>query len=293
MDFLTDDSGAMKTVIEVRLSEKWANDELGASVGEPMGERNQPPYARRVVLEVGDPLLDDLKARLSRTNYRPAVLVDREYTASELSTAELFQLVINEYFHRDACGEDYGTEYDDSSACPRCGAGRLQLSPLRLDLSLVRKGVDVVRTIAIDELVVSQRFLDLLGENHVTGYFANEVEHVGKAKAKGRWYQLSVTGRVGETVNPTRFGIGYFEDDSLGSYVCPEHKLSGLHLISEAFVRRQTLENVDIALTDNRVGMRSGVVMPTPIIVVTPRFVQFVTANGIRGVKLEIVHIVD
>lgn len=283
----------MKTVIEIRLSEKWASDEIGDSLGERMGEPNQPSYVRRVVLEVGDPRLDELKNCLARTNYHPAVLLDREYTVSELSSAELFHFITTECFHHDACGEDYGTIYNDSNACPKCGAGRVQLSPLRLDLSLVRERVDVVRTIAIDELIVSQRFLDLLGKSHLTGYSATEVEHVGKRKPKSRWYQLTVTGCAGETVNPTHFGINYFEEDSSGRYACPEHKLSGLHLLSEAFVSRKTLERVDIALTANRIGMRSGVVMPAPIVLVSPRFFRFMITNEIRGCKLEVGHIVD
>jgi hypothetical protein len=283
----------MKTFVDVRLAEKWANQAFGTSLGQPMGEDGQAPYARRVVLEVGDPRLDDLKARLKRDRYYPAVIVDREYGTEELASAQLFQLIITECFHDDACGEDFGTEYDDSNACSTCGAGRVQLSPLRLDLSLASSGVDIVRTIAMNEIIVSERFMDLLRQNCLSGFHLNEVEHVGTNKPKGRWYQLNVTGRAGPTVEPTHFGINYFEEDAEGTYVCREHMLSGLHILSEAFVSRKNIEAADMTATSNRTGLRSGVLMPTSLILVSPRCVNFITDNNIQGCKMEVAHVVN
>ena len=206
----------MKTFVEIRVLEKWANQEFGPSLGEPLSDPGQPAYVRRIVLEVGNPRLDDLRARLKRDNDHPAVGVEREYTDAELSSAELFQLIVTDCFHPDACGEDFGTEYDDSNACPKCGAGRIQRSPLKLDLSLAKRGADIVRTIAMGELIISQRFADLLRQYGITGYRTSEVQHVGKREPKGRWHQLIVTGKAGHTVDPTHFGINFFEEDSEG-----------------------------------------------------------------------------
>jgi hypothetical protein len=283
----------MKTFVEIRLLEKWANQQYGSSLGQPISIDGERPFVRRVVLEATDPRLADLKARLERDEQKPAVLVQREYTPMELASAELFQLIITDGFADDCCGEDWGTEYDDSNACPICGAGRTQLSPLKLDLSLAPVGLDIVRTIALNECVVSERLVEVMQRCGITGYQVQPVEHEGIDEPKGRWFQLIVTGKVGHTVEPTHFGISYFDEDTQGTYVCQEHMLSGLHILSEAFIKRQNIENVDMALTSNRTGIRSGVLMPTPLILVSPRFYQLVGENNILGCKVEIARIVD
>jgi hypothetical protein len=214
------------------------------------------------------------------------------YTAQELANAELFHLmIIGELI--DACGEDFGTEYDDRNACPVCGAGRLQRSNLRFDLSSLPATLDLGRTLALDEWLISRRLADVMRRQAITGYQVKEIEHKGKRPPKGMWYQLIVTGSAGHTVDPTHFGIDYFTDDLEGKHTCPAHFLSGLHVLSEVYVNRKNLENVDLALTTNRIGIRSGGFMPTPLIMSSPRFYQLITQNKIQGCKMEIARIVD
>jgi hypothetical protein len=47
-----------------------------------------------------------------------------------LSSAQLFQLKINKVF--EPAGEECGTEYNEGTACPFCGTGADQVSPLFL-----------------------------------------------------------------------------------------------------------------------------------------------------------------
>ena len=281
----------MKTLIEIRANEDWTNREYGSSLGEPLLVGGTP-FVRKIVLDVGDPRLADLKARLERDHKRPAVSVSREYTVLELSNAELFQFFITDGLS-DSCGEDFGTEYDDSRACPTCGAGRVQCSPLRLDLSLMPVGLDIARTIALNEWIVSQRLVDLMQRHSLTGYYLQQVEHKGKKQPKEHWYQLIVTGKVGQTVIPTHFGLNYFEEDTERLYMCPQHLHSGLHVLSEVFVSRQNVENVDLALTSNRIGRRNGALRPCPMILASPRFYQLFTQNKIQSCRVEIAHIID
>ena len=219
----------MKTLIDIRVLEDWANREFGSSLGQVLTDDGEHAFVRRIILEIGDPRLADLKARLERDHKKPAVLVNREYTNLELSDADLLQLIITAQFHQDACGEDFGTEYDDSGACSICGSGRVQSSPLRLDLSLAPSGVEIARTIALNEVIISQRFVDLMLRHRITGFHVREVEHTGNRKPNGHWYQLFVSGTAGQTVEPTHFGMNYFEDDIHGAYRCSTHLLSGLH----------------------------------------------------------------
>ena len=283
----------MKTLLEVRVLEKWAAQQYGSTLGTPISNPGQTPFVRKIVLEAGDPRLADLKERLDKDHDKPAVLIQRQYDATELLQADLFHLIITECFNLDVCGEDYGTQYDDSSACSICGKGRIQISPLRLDLSLAPSGIDIARTIALNEVVVSERFVELIEGHHFTGCRVQAIEHVGKKKSKGRWYQLIVTGSVGPSVAPTRYGISYFDDDVSGAYTCREHLLSGLHILSEIYLKRAVRETYDLALTDNRIGRRSGVLMPTPLMVASRRCYELITKNHVTGCRFEIARLVE
>lgn len=281
----------MTTFVEIRVPEKWATQVYGSSLGQSLLV-NGEPFVRRIVLESTDPRLAELKVRLKRDHKKPAVLIERVYMPQEVASAQLFQLFITNGL-QDVCGEDFGTQYDDKNACPRCGAGRIQRSPLKLDLSLIPEGLDIANSIALNEWVVSQRLVELMEALGITGYCVQQVEHIGKSKPKMQWHQLIVTGSAGRTIAPTHFGINYFEEDTDGDYICAEHMLSGLHIVSEVFVSRKTLDNVDIALTANRVGRRSGVLMPAPMILISPRLHQLVTQHMIQACKVEIAHIVE
>jgi hypothetical protein len=90
----------------------------------------------------------------------------RKYTKTEKDDAEIFHLVITAAF--EPTGEECGTEYDDHDCCSYCGAGRQQVSELKLNLRRVPKNKDIARTIA-DEWIVSERFTALCRERRVSG----------------------------------------------------------------------------------------------------------------------------
>jgi hypothetical protein len=69
-----------------------------------------------------------------------------------------------------------GTVYDDSTACPHCGAGRTQVSDLILDLRKAPRNRDLACTIA-DEWIVSQRLAELLVDAEMTGFELRPVRH--------------------------------------------------------------------------------------------------------------------
>ena len=67
--------------------------------------------------------------------------VRRTYQRGELEGAELVHLIPTGAF--EPVGEDCGTQYDESAACPYCGAGRVQTSPLALDLRRYQPDHDI------------------------------------------------------------------------------------------------------------------------------------------------------
>ena len=68
----------------------------------------------------------------------------RIYSKDEFRQAQCFQITPHIY---RLCGENYGTAYDDSSACPICGSGARQLSPLKLSKSKMPR-TDLAMTFA-------------------------------------------------------------------------------------------------------------------------------------------------
>src|SRR5262245_42237006 len=106
----------MRELVDIRLSETWAQLHLDPTWGKPMPlPGGASPMVRQVVLETSDPRLATLKTKLSTTKSGMTTASDfREYEDQELTEAALLRLIITKVI--PACAEDYGTVYDDSQA---------------------------------------------------------------------------------------------------------------------------------------------------------------------------------
>jgi hypothetical protein len=100
--------------------------------------------------------------------------IKRKYTATELRSADVFRLEVTSVF--EPPGEECGTVYDESTACPKCGAGATQVSDLRLDLRKAPRTKDIARTIA-GEIIISQRTAELIVDNGFEGVELRPVQH--------------------------------------------------------------------------------------------------------------------
>ena len=100
--------------------------------------------------------------------------VRRKYNRAELASAEVFSLTITPVF--EPAGEECGTVYDNSTACPHCGVGRTLNSPLVLDLRRIPKGKHIACTIA-HEVVVSERLAELIRNEVINGVEIQPVMH--------------------------------------------------------------------------------------------------------------------
>jgi hypothetical protein len=227
----------------------------------------------------------------------------RRYTERELAEAELFRLVIAKIFEPE--GESCGTVYDESTACPLCGAGRTQVNDLHLQLRAAYQGwpsipkakhTGVARTIA-DEVIVSYIVADLMKEHGISGAELRPVRGSGeRAKVTPLWKQLCVIGNAGRTVPPTEIGLGPFRhtdvDTDGKNYRCPRGHVSGLSLLSEVYLKRKAWDGRDIAATEDMFGLRAGVLVPAPLLLISQRFYQLLKENNVKGFKVEVAHLV-
>lgn len=111
------------------------------------------------------------------------------------------------------------------------------------------------------------------------------------------WHQLVIASRPVPTVPPTRFGVNPFDDDPEGKYCCALGHVSGLNLLSEVSVARDEWDGSDISCTEDLVGMPRrpgdvhGVRVPSPMLLISPRFRNLLVANKIKGFRTEVAYL--
>ena len=341
----------MKESVELRVAEEHVASVFGPAEGRSLGS------VRRVVIAADDPRSSRIGALqrrlLARNDYFFAGWrIRRTYTQQELAAATLFHLIFAAVF--EPAGEQCGTVYDETAGCPRCRAGRRQVSALRLDLRKVPRGKDLARTIA-DEWICSQRAAETVVRERLGGFELRLVEHkavraydpvdLGSVPAGRRllaratragidpgswefvvwlnspeqsrdcqqahfehrrqeeaaearrgvappaWYQIIPTSRPLTIVAPTRCGVDPFDGESPELHVCPNGDTIGLNLLSEVSVSGGLPTGIDIAATGQYVGVRSGVLIPAPLLLVSQRFREVLESNGLRGYRTEVAHV--
>jgi hypothetical protein len=191
----------MIETLDIRLRHDRVVEQFGDGIGEPLyvcgaamwneldeaGKKLLRPMTRKIVIRIDAPFFPELGRRiLSDENgaadgdVASAVLIHRRYTTSELRNSELVQIKVHLGFKYS--GEVTGTLYDDRETCPICGNGRVQVSPLRLDLSRGPTNADIARTLA-NEIVVSERLAQAIRDESISGVELAPVEHSGRKPA--------------------------------------------------------------------------------------------------------------
>ena len=165
----------MREIVEFRINEDFASQLFADNEGERLGDS-----VRKVELATDDPRFQrvgELQGQIraaTNSSFFYGRITHRYYTTDELSAAACFHLMVMAAF--EPAGEECGTKYDESTACPKCGAGATQVSDLRLDLRRVPKGKDIARTIA-DEIIVSQRLAEKMLDAGLTGFELRRVRY--------------------------------------------------------------------------------------------------------------------
>ena len=174
----------MKEFCEFRVQEQHASRLFAPCEGKKLGWTklfgDKFVTVRKVELSVDDPKfkrVGELEALIKKEPHGfffAGWNLYRRYTTEEIRAAEIFQLRNAPAF--EPTGEECGTVYDETVACPACGAGRKQVSPLRLNLRKISKTKDLARTVA-NEWVVSQRLVNALVDANISGIEFQPVRH--------------------------------------------------------------------------------------------------------------------
>lgn len=281
---------SMKETCEFRVVEELAPQLFRAEEGRRLGNS-----VRKVEMETNDPrfgaigrLQVETRAQTNRSFFYGWIL-KRSYSASELRNAACFHLLFKSTF--EPAGEECGTTYAESTACPRCGAGAKQTSLLFLDMNRIPKSMDFCRTIA-GEVVVSRRVVELFARHEITGAELRPVRSKGASSAESKeWFQLTVQGLQAEVTAPTRVGIDPFDDDEKGEWRCPNGDLLGLNLLSEITITAASRGSADIIRTRPFVGIRRGLLRPEHLILISPKLAKLIESEKIKGCGIEIAHL--
>lgn len=110
-------------------------------------------------------------------------------------------------------------------------------------------------------------------------------------KAQPVWYQMIVNSATAEIVPPTRTGINPFDDDARGECRCPLGDLLGLNLLSEVSISAASRGDADVVQTRQFIGVRGGLLRPTRVVIISPRFWRFLRNARVAGIGLEVVHL--
>ncbi len=281
----------MQETVELRLMDSVASKYLSPDVGECISYT-----ARRLVVSPNDPLYEKIwrlhKELWSKPEPERELLVTswsiyRKYTRRELESARLLMPVHVKPF--GPAGEECGTKYDDSEACPKCGAGWRQVSRLFLNGRRLPKRVDIARTF-VDEVIVSRRFVELFRKH---GFSGAHFEPIALSNKKGAlsedWFQPIPDGPFVKIHPSTRAGKGPFDTEAYGR--CPEGDTIGMELLSELWIAESSYCGADMVWTEQYVGAREGLFRPRRLMLVSQRLWRVMREEKLRGFRIEVVHL--
>lgn len=276
----------MRETIEFRIPESHAERYLPADAGTRLG------ITRKLELQRSDPLfahVERIERQLSAEGraFFTAWIPHRRYSRQELVEAELLKISVKKVF--EPAGEECGTVYDDTQACPACGSGAPQLTALRLDGRRMPRGVDFASTIA-GEVIVSKRVADLFTSENLRGAEFIPVRLANEdARPSDEWCQVTGIGARAILHSATRVGNDPFDHGEGGR--CPRCDLAGLNVLSEVSIQRESYDGSDLVETRERIGVRRGLLRPRPVMLLSPRGWRAIDAARLKGLTVEVAHL--
>ena len=281
----------MREIAQFAVREEFAAMLFADDEGERRGTS-----IRKVQIDTNDPRFEEM-ARLQRELRATAGKsfffgwdITRHPGSHEFDEARLFLLKITAVF--EPAGEHYGTEYDETVACPLCGSGARQVGPLLLPVGRIPRSKDIAATIA-GELVISRRLKELFESHKISGAALTPVLNGAKSRVEStEWYQLSVLRSTAEITLPTRAGIDPFDTDLKGECRCSLGDLIGLALLSEVSISAASRGDADFVCSHQFIGVRRGLLRPERLILVSPEVARLITTEKIKGCQLEIAYLV-
>jgi hypothetical protein len=272
-------------------------EELYRQVGRPTAVVQRGKYSEFIFDDEVD--LVAFKAEAASLGISdPLVRMEHIYTRRELLDSPLLRLLIKTS-EKGYGGPYYGTTFDLSHACPRCGSGAIQTSPLVLKRSETPSRGDIFQTMDY-EFLVSPALAHALKEARIKGLELRQaVAH--KDHVPLPWYQIISSTELPRMSDLTR---GVIRSESLPR--CPTCGRDG-HF-DAAFEPQEIVydrSSVDIdALPDavhthERFG--SGCLrepfqkshIPNPLLLVKPKVFEIFEKQNVRHVEFVPVNIAE
>jgi hypothetical protein len=211
--------------------------------------------------------------------------IHRKYTQRELKEAKLLWLKVRPWF--EPTGEDCGTVYDETKACPKCTFGARQVGPLHLDLECIPKR-DIARTLG-GELLVSARLAEQMKASGIRGYELGAVVS-RQGKPAPHWYQLLLPECRVELAPETRVGADFFVPQP-DEARCPAGHVVGFDVLSEVHLQHSSVGEADWLCTRQAVGQRLGPYRPLPLLLISQRLYQLLTSLKVKRFDVEVANL--
>jgi hypothetical protein len=179
-------------------------------------------YGRK--FDMADPKLEDLRGTLHRAGLTWNEYVDRTYDDAELREFPLVRLVLRRRLISGG-GARFGTEYDVSAACLRCGTGAVQTSPLMVPLGeLPQQGL--ICATHQGDFLVGERLARALRKERVSGLELRQVcSHSGNKRLP--WWQM-LAAHTMPRMDPRTKGMVHDMRPGWGCPVCERDCYEGM-----------------------------------------------------------------
>ena len=290
----------MKEKIEFRVFKKFAHLLFSDDEGKDVGT-----IVKKIIIDRNSPKvkqIGEIDKRLwidKNEMFYAAWGIIRKYSHIELSNSPILHLKIRKRLEMD--GIEYGTIYDETAACPICGANRKQLSELHLRKGNWMGKHDIAMTLAGD-VIVSKKFKDFVNQNNLYGLSFMPL-YTGNTLSED-YFQLSFTEELTVSTH-TRFGVDIFGNNheivngvrvclSSDPAKCPNGDNMGLNILSEIYIKKATIPaNADFIVSKQTYGGKGGLFHPYHMYFCSQRAMQLMKENGIKGFDYEVTHLVD
>jgi rRNA maturation protein Nop10 len=265
-----------------------------------LARRGPNPYANNynATFAADTPELARLRTALTEEGLTWLERREHLYTEAELWAAPLLELIVR-VAEKGRGGPTYGTQYDLSQACPQCGTGAVQISPLVLAPVEIPKTGAIFQTFH-SEMLVAPMLAQALKEAGVTGLTLGEVR--SKAGRPLPWVQLLSTTELPPMAPQTRGIIRGTGPDS----PCPGCGRDGYFHTTKwpseiAYATSQVTPDPlpDVVHTYERFG-RSWLREPfeqsrfaQPLLLVKPKVYDIFKRQKVRRVEFHPVRLVD
>jgi len=239
-----------------------------------------------VRIERQSPLFAELAKRNQSTHagILTAWGVKRSYTRSEIEAAKFFWLRVKR--HVGAFGEDYGTTYDDSRACVRCGGRAVRVGRLRLPCRVLPKRADVAVSLA-GELVTSVKFEHIWSAAGLTGLSFQDIEAPSGEACSSHRSPIFV-GAPADISSVTDIRDNPLARLGVICPTCNREDVLGMAVVSHLTLKRTDALHNDAVATRQLVGLRQGSIRPTPLYIISRRAHSVLTDAGLVGADFEV-----